>query len=423
MRKFRGLYISIAAWAFVLNTFLMRPAALGQEYVWVAMVLSPLILGGYLLSRMRSVRSINSSDRRDILFIISALILYWLYEAPIGIIGDSDQILLAKELLSSIIVVICYGVFLIEREANIRFFRAFSTILALLGLSAAVTFALALFVGTDALYLFPITVKGYGATDPAAGEAVTGAVYFPMSMLYGIYSTGDVDLNRYSNFFREAGIYQAVSIFFLAYERLTRRSRWRTAGLIAGSILSYSTIGLLLLPLTGGLVYMTRRRVGIKTFIVVSIAGIAAVLSLIFTPGVGLTDKSDSHSTSVSDRSDAIWHGIAAITTDPVGAGVYNLHSMQNSGICLLAAIASIGIIGFAIQCVILSGIRPGGKLINPKVIVCFPIFITALLSQPIAGAGMSYILSMVAVPAVAMATRRRSAPTSASIGLVQPNS
>ncbi|RQZ24297.1 hypothetical protein DIE16_35350 [Burkholderia sp. Bp9090] len=280
-------------------------------------------------------------------------------------------------------------------------------------------------IGLNALYLFPIHVQGYDTLSASALEGqTTGSVYFPFSMLYSIYTAGDVELNRFSNFFREAGIYQAVSIFFFAYERFTRRSRFVTIGLAAGALLSLSTLGLLLLPLTGGLVYLARRRANIVRFAIAAAAAIAAVGILIFAPAIGLTDKLDTHSTSVTDRSYAISRGIDAIVTDPLGTGVYS-EKVAGYGICLIASIASIGLIGFLIQFILLAGFRPGERFFGPKVITCFPLFMTALLSQPIAGAGMTYILAMVAIPAVAGVSkpmrrfqfvRRRHAAARASI-------
>ncbi|MFM0210458.1 hypothetical protein PQQ96_23935 [Paraburkholderia sediminicola] len=397
--------VSLFSVALVLNAFLMRPAALGQEYVSVAMVLSVVLVGAYLAARGRAPRTILSSGRRDILFVTCLVIIYWLYELPLGIAQAGDDVLVAKDFISSIVVTVCYAVFLMEERANKAFFRIFATVVALLGWSSIVTLILSSIVGLDHLFLFPIRVKGYEQTAVTGGGMTTGGVYFPFSMLYSVYTTGQLQLNRYSNFFREAGIYQAVSIFCFAYERYTRRSKFMTFGLIAGAMSSLSTLGLVLLPLTAGLVYVTRRKVNILRVAALGIFTVVAVTALLFMPAVGIADKLDSHGTSITDRSEAISRGVGSIWTYPLGRGLFNDRAFGDS-VCLLAAIAGIGLPGFLIQLALLSGARPGSKFVNPKVVACFPLLVTAVFSQPIAGSGMTYILVMVATPA---SLRRRS--------------
>lgn len=404
--------------ALVLNTFLMRPAALGQEYVSVAMVVGAMLVSGYLITRGSARRVIHKVNRLDIMFVVSIVAMYWIYELPLGFSQGSDDILLAKDFISSIVVTLCYAMFLIEERANEVFFRVFTTVVAILGWSSIVTFCLSQIVGLESLFLFPLNVKGYEVTPSAvagASQVTTGGVYFPFSMMYSTYTSGDLQLNRYSNFFREAGIYQAVAIFCFAYERFTRRSRFISIGLIGGAIASLSTLGLVLLPLTAGLVYVSRRRVSITRILLFGFFSVIAVIALIFAPAVGLADKMDTHGTSVTDRSDAIHRGVSAIVTDPLGAGLFDRAAKLGDGICLLAAITSLGVIGFILQIVILSGVRPGTKLINPKVVVCFPLFVTAVFSQPIAGSGMTYVLTMVAVPTIVRRGRVTSTSSRAS--------
>ncbi|MGV2292578.1 hypothetical protein AAHK20_27980 [Trinickia sp. YCB016] len=386
--------------ALVLNTFLLRPAALGQQYVSVAMVLSLVLVTAYLLILGRGARVVSSSSRKDIMFVACLVTIYWLYEVPLSLTQRADDVLLAKDFFSSLVVVFCYAIFLMEDKTNNAFFRIFTTVVALLGWSSVVTLVLSGIVGLDHLYLFPVTVKGYDSAAIAGDSSTTGAVYFPFSMLYSVYTSGSLQLNRYSNFFREAGIYQAVSIFCFAYERFTRRSLFVTLGLVAGALSTLSTLGLVLLPITGGLVYVARRRLSILRIASLGVFGIVACLALVFTPAVGLADKLDTHGTSVTDRSDAMSRGAAAILSDPLGTGLFSEKESGDS-ICLIAAIAAIGVVGFLIQFALLSGYRPGAKINNPQAILCFPLMMTALVSQPIAGSGMTYVLVMASVPAL----------------------
>ncbi|ABO59413.1 MULTISPECIES: hypothetical protein [Burkholderia] len=399
--------VSMFAGALVLNTFLMRPAALGQQYVSVAMVLGLILVVLYFFMAEKRSGIIENRVGLDFGFVIALVLLYWAYEFPLGILRGSDEILLAKEFVSTIVIVGCYSAFLVRRDENREFFRIFSTVVGLLGWSGMVTMTLSLITGLNALYLFPIQIQGYESSPAVVDGMQTGAVYFPFSMLYSLYTTGDIQLNRFSNFFREAGIYQAISIFLFAYERFTRRSRFVTIGLMAGALLSLSTLGLLLLPLTGGLVYIARRRANMIRFSIAIAVGVAAIGVLLFAPAIGLSDKMDQHSASVTERSEAISRGIDSIMTDGFGTGVYS-GTRAGNAICLIASISSIGIIGFLIQSILISGARPGDRIFGKKVITCFPLFVTALISQPIAGAGMTYILAMVVVPSIVEQRQRK---------------
>jgi hypothetical protein len=390
------LALALAAAALVGNAFLLRPAALGQQYVPVAMVLGVAIVGAHLLASPDRAPGPSGGVGRDIAFVIAVFVAFWIYELGVSFARRaSDETLLAKELLSGAVVVCGYGFFLADARANAAFFRTLATVVSLLGWSALITTGLALLVGAQRLYLTTVAIEGYRAN---VGDAATGAIYFPLSMQYASYDAGAVKLMRFCNFFREAGIYQAVSLFLLAYERLTRRSPLVTVGLLAGTILSFSTIGLLLLPATLCLVFVARRRLGAGKLVLVGALGAAIAVSMAVVPAVGLLDKIETHGASVDDRSFAIRNGLQAAASDPLGAGMFS-PARKNDGICLLAAVGSIGVLGVLLQAVVLSGLRPGGPLLGRRAVVCFPLFVTALLSQPIAGQGLTYILAMVMVP------------------------
>ena len=133
----------------------------------------------------------------------------------------------------------------------------------------------------------------------------------------------------------------------------------------------------------------------------VTVIALASIYPLaMYTPYIGLKDKSTTHSGSLSDRSEAISRGLERAGDNPFGYGMYSSQTL-NIGICLLSSMGGIGIFGFACQAMILSGWRPGSGASWKKLAACAPILVTALISEPIAGEPAAYILVMAYLPVV----------------------
>ena len=391
---------SLVSIGLVLNLFLMRPTALGEAYTPLGMALALPLVGLHLLHNFKKTRYSNSAIRWDIATLLTLLGLYWLYICPISIFFEKSQLdWVLKEFITSGIIVLAYGAFLVDVDANHKFFRTLCTVVALLGLSSVITVALsAILGGKESLFLFSVDVKGY--TEATLHQQTsTGAVYFPFSMLYGDYVSGTVKLDRYCAFFREAGIYQGVACFCLAYEAFTRRSKVVMFGLAGGTICAFSSLGVALLAMTMGSIFLfsgTRAR---AWRVVLTAAMIALVYPVsMYTPYIGLEDKAVTHGSSLSDRSMSIERGLEDVRRNPFGNGLYSSLG-RNDGICLLAELGMIGLFGFICKVLLLSGFRLGPGRDWKKIAACAPLLITALVSQPIAGAPMMYVIGMVFVP------------------------
>jgi hypothetical protein len=390
----------------VLNLFLMRPTALGEAYTPIGMVLALPLTGLHLLHNSKKTRYSNSAIRWDIATLLSLLGLYWLYICPISILFEMSQLdWVLKELITTGIIVLAYGAFLMDVEANRKFFRTLCTVISVLGLSSVITVVMSMILGgKEALFLFSIDVKGYTEVT-LHQQTSTDAIYFPFSMLYGDYISGAMKLDRYCAFFREAGIYQGVACFCLAYEAFTRRSKFIMFGLVGGTICAFSSLGVALLAMTVGSILLfsgTRVR---AWRIVLTAAMIALVYPVsMYTPYIGLEDKAVTHGASLSDRSTSIERGLEDARRNPFGNGLYSSLG-KNDGICLLAELGMIGLFGFVCKVLLLSGLRLGPGRDWKKVAACAPLLITALVSQPIAGAPMMYVIGMVFVPRIIQRT------------------
>jgi hypothetical protein len=404
----------LVALALVLNLFLLRPTALGETYTPLGMLLALPLTALHIVHNMRKKRFSNPSIRWDIGTLLGMLGVYWLYICPISIYFEKSQLdWVVRELITTGVIVLAYAAFLLDAQANRKFFKILCTVIALLGLSSVITVALTAVLGSkDSLYLFAIEVKGYteGNLRP---EGSTGAVYFPFSMLYSDYVAGTVKLDRYCAFFREAGIYQAVACFCLAYEAFTRRSKLMMFGLAGGTICAFSSLGIALLAMTIGTI-MLFSGTRVRAWRVALTLGVLALIFPVamYTPYIGLKDKAVTHGTSLSDRSESIERGLEDVGRNPFGYGLYSSLG-TNDGICLLAQMGMMGLFGFMCQVLMLSGWRPGPARNWKKVAACTPLLITAMVSQPLAGAPMMYVIGMVFVPPMLLrAARSRSRAT-----------
>lgn len=401
----RDRWVSALATALTLNLFLLRPSALGNRYSTVGMAIAAVVVGLYSFGVRREFRPRRLP--RHIGVLAALIFAYWIYESTLVVFheGSNDVITYLKEVGTLAVVLLCYGIPLSNRQFNELFFRRFCTILALLGLSCAVTLVLAYFLGLDRLQVTQVDIKGYDTTDIETGLR-TGTVFFPFSMVYARFRGNGIELFRFSGFFREAGIFQAFCCFGFAYEAFTTRRRWVLVGAVVGSIAAFSTLGLATLLLTFGTVYAFRRpgliiRRAIGTAVLVTVALIAAV----YTPYIGLVDKALSHTESISDRRQAVDQSIDSLVENPIGNGPFpGATSNEHAGINLLAQAGHLGLLGFVLQITLIVGWR--GRLDRHELLrvsCCMPIAITALVAQPLTGAPLVYLMTMASIPLLDM--------------------
>lgn len=375
---------------FVLLLFLQRPAALGQTYAGLGMVALILLTIAYLAwKNMRVPRPVRS----DMLVLGSIIAAYLLYETAIALaFGMSFLPNFFKEIVITTIVVVCYAMFLSERSNNEIFFRQLTTVISLLGWSSAITIGLALVGDVNSIAMFQIPMKGYEGGE----EVEAGTVFFPLSMGFMGIQLFDFPLIRFTGFFREPGIYQAVAAYCLVVATLASQSIFVRLGLVLGILCAFSTIGVAMLIAALGIAYFLRKRITFSRIAVTAAVLGFGVFAAIYTPVVGLADKGDIAEVSITERADAISKGLMRVAENPLGYGPFSSRE-ANQDITLLAAIGSIGLLGFLLQVILLSGFR--GELSRTtleRMGACAPILVTALFSQPIAGAAMMYVLIMI---------------------------
>ena len=384
---------NVCGWLLVLNLFLMRPAALGQDFTNVAILLAGGAVLCKLLMQGRGAEKLSKGQVRRSLYIFSLLVFYYLYLFLIGgLSGAANYDLFVRELLSVFLVFLMYLIVLSDLKENALFFRRLSLVVAVIGWSGVVTAVLIPFVGLDSLHLFNVGVSGYQNTEDV--EVAVGAVYFPFSMVYSTFSTDDFQFVRFNGFFREAGIYQAICCYCFVCEFFSRKSRFVLLGLVGGVLISLSTAGVAVFLITLGAVFLVRSKFTAQRFVMLLLVIAAAVPVVLYAPYVGILSKTETHSDSVSDRQEAVERGLSLVLENPMGLGLGGVKA-KNASINLIAALGSIGVVGFVLQVIILSGIGGGGRA-KLRVIAFLPLVLTALFSQPLIGAPAVYVLLLV---------------------------
>jgi hypothetical protein len=377
-----------------LNLFLMRPSAFGQQYSSAAIALS-LAIAAVVFVRRGNLVTADADLSHDVGVFLILIGIYLVYTfGVVAFVGRSNMEYAVKELLTTLSIAPAYAYALTDRRFNRVFFRALVRLLSVIGYSSAMTVVLAMIVGLDSLKLIDNVIAGYESNFD--GVVQTGGIYFPFTMIYNRFSTSDIELFRVSGFFREAGIFQAVCAFAMAYEWLTRRSRLVLLGLLLGLTTSFSTAGVFVFLATCALMQMRLARNPVRAALMgIALSGFA-YFALQYTPYIGLAYKNETHASSISDRTDAMREGVEGLLDNVVGTGIFS-DDRQSANINMIAAAGSLGLIAFIVQVLILSGWRFRWNSVNRnRVVICFPLLITALFSQPIAAAPMMYVLVMV---------------------------
>ena len=84
---------------------------------------------------------------------------------------------------------------------------------------------------------------------------------------------------------------------------------------------------------------------------------------------------------------------IKKASKNPFGAGMYSAKT-ENTGVNLIANIGSIGVIGFLLQVMLMSGFRFSiDRIFKIRLLILSPVLLTILLAQSIATTPFMYIL------------------------------
>ena len=380
---------------FILNLFFQRPAALGQNYTIYSLFFSIILVLFFLYIRKYKY-GFYPYITKDMGFMFFMVFIYMFYESMVAIyFGEANLMSWLKEVIITAVIVLSYGIFLSDKKNNDIFFSQLTSIISILGWSSLLTLILSWFIGIEKLELLRIKIELY---EEFGGDVSAGTVYFPLSMIYSsLKDFGLIKLYRFSGFFREAGIYQAVAAYCLVVAILSKRSSLVMAGLVAGIICAFSTAGLAMLTIAIGVAYIVRGGVSIKVAVAVAATGFIGWYVTLYAPMIGILYKYNDvyFNVSITERSDAFVRGVYSFMNNPFGYGPFS-GDTANDQITLLSSLGAIGFAGFMIQVILLSGFRPGpAQHLKQRMAACLPILLTALFSQPIYALPFIYVLVM----------------------------
>ncbi|MGJ7035741.1 hypothetical protein [Anoxybacillus eryuanensis] len=357
----------------IITILLIRPAILGEVYTPIGVILSSLGLIFYVIYRKREI---NIYKYGLSIYIIN--LFYWGYLLVQTVILSSTAYdIVINGLIINGIVIFAFVTILSDVAIRYKFFRSLIMLMYLISVSYIVTIILGLFVKIDNLYYFQLNIGNYHAG---------GSIYFPFTPLYGIMHTGDFAFPRYQLIFRESGIAQAFitwAIFNLKKYNLGKKRHYIVMHL--GLLGTLSTIGIFIYFSTLAIYLLLKKKNKINLLRILK-GGVVTAIALFLlynTPFIGIKDKYVTHQDSFTDRFENSYNGIKNMINNPIGIG-FQKNSAPNSGISIIAISQKIGFIGFII--LILTFWLPI-KYTNDKesyIINIFPIFLTALLAQPI---------------------------------------
>lgn len=380
----------------LISAYLIRPTAFGQQYTTIGIAVSVVALVLHLVDvKRRGDKIIIPPQNAAVMFLVTMLFtLLSLHTQIVGSFTNPDFVL--KALIAHIVVIISFGIVLSENKSKYRFFRSFAQTLLFFISSYYITLLLSIFIPFESLKIYSLPVAGY--------EGSTGDTYFPFTVLYTFFGTGQGEqllLPRLLGLFRESGILQMFIICVLFNLKAINLDRWWVKTLLfLGIIASFSTAGVAIFFGTLLLKFVLD-----KKFVTALIILVITYLAVMYTPYIGIEAKSDTHGASLSDRSFAIERTIAQLEEAPFGTGLYN-STVKNSGINLLAVSATIGIQGFLL--VIITYFVPMIYTDNRKqyILATAPIILTSLTSQPILDAPLVYIMFMAPTTLIYPVTR-----------------
>lgn len=268
--------------------------------------------------------------------------------------------------------------------------RIFTYLNAAFGLSIIISFVLIQFIDPSVLTLFQLNIKGYN-TD--GSNETSGALIFPFSVSYGLLV--EYNITRFLGIGRESGIGQMFLCWSFVYAYLNKMSKYVIWTCFFGGALCMATSGIVSLGVSFFILMNVRNNDAyslLKKYVSFLIPFVMAFV-LIFAPGIGLNNKQETHSASITDRTDAIFD---AFNNEHIvfGTGLYSDHKYDNAAINLLAGVSEYGIVGLFLLLAIFV-IPLFYKSINKMYYLALvaPLVITSMFFQPLFDAPLFYVV------------------------------
>ncbi len=382
--------------ALIMASMFSRPALFGNNHPELGLVFSAIALFLHIVDQGAG-RSLNASIPRHNRAVLISVAILWTYISLHAMLANSKHLdTVFYALIANVGLIFAFSIVLGDERTRIVFFRCFVVIMLVPIASYTVTLLLAQRYDLDALKLFRLDVKGYE-------DKGSGWIYFPITPIYSYLKFDGAVVLRLQDVFREAGIAQAFLAWaFFAADMLWKRRILIKIFLLAGIVATISTVGLALAPVLTILWVISNAKIfknsrGFLKLTVLLISGVIALAGSYFIalniPYIGLLDKANYASQSISDRETSSTNGIKELLDNPLGIGLYNIDDGTFAGINLIGASQFIGVAGCVL--VLFAYFFPLTTSKNKLnyMLLIMPLFITGLTSQPLLNAPLIYVM------------------------------
>lgn len=387
-----GIYTAVAC------VFLVRPSHLGEEFNLPGTL---LLFGASLLFIIFSRGYLSVVAVKRVISVPVLLITFWFFMIFHGLYNEISFRGLYFSSISAILI--SFSIFAISLNEDIqqKFTVVLVFIIGILGLSSVISVALSVLIPLENMIIGKIEVSTYRSGD----------LFFPFSLAYdksGMDYTSNI---RFGAFWREVGIAQAIFSWATAVLLFSPTIRYRKTqlfGTIGGCILTQSTLASINLSIVflAYAILSNSRNIWKKAFAICFATLFSGLLFISFftTETIGVFDK--ILTTSFLDRWTSLSYGIYEFKKNPFGYGFYgnSEYLISNTSINLIASLAGLGIFGVILYINIWIYSVFFDKNPRKKLACIFPIFITALTSQPLIDSFGIYII--LSLPAVLQSTK-----------------
>ena len=370
---------SIVALLLITATVCCRPMIYGNNYSPIALVIMFVLVLLYLIPKHFKFGIKGKRNGKTLL----AIYLFCIYCLLQGVILGADQIAIGiGDLLYIIIVVTVFYMWLGNDSVRRKYTILLYILLIISAFSYAISLVMSFAVGWKSLYIKSIDY----------GYFFRSELYFPFTYTYGRFMFNGISVRRMLGIARECGISQVFYVwaYFMA-DKYFRHPLLFKIVMAFGVCACMSTAGFIAFGIALILSFEIKALFNWKT-VVSAILIVAMVYVLFYSSGLSLSDKAQL---SILDRVDYLFVGLRAWFQRPIFGHGYSdtlgYGSGSQVGINAISSLGQIGTVGFVIWlAVYITNIRYYKKK-KRWIIANVAYLITALFSQPLMFAPITY--------------------------------
>lgn len=354
------------------------PMLLGVNYIAIGMGMFLLIIFLYVVRRNGRIGLAKKSGLR--VYVTSMLLFFYCLVQSIVLKSDRLQIAIQTCILLMFAVTFFY-IILSDRKMKALFIKTMYAVLMFFSVSYIVSVLLMLAGGWERIF---ITSFDYGYFTETK-------IFFPFTTTYGSMAFNGIVFRRLLGFARESGIMQIFYIwaFFMA-DKYYIRPGWIRFFMAIGVAGCLSTAGFVVFGISL-ILYLDMNKVFSRKTLLIFMLFAVVIYILFYAQGTRVVDRASG---TIEQRMLGIEYGLSVFKEHPIlGGGFYSTLGDANiqSGICALASLGQVGIIGIGLWIFIFVFAFIDSKNKKRFLYTNAALFITALFAQPMVFAPVMY--------------------------------